>query len=712
MPVEPWSARQAPALSPQILEAIPSAVVLVDAGGHIVVANSRAARLFGYAQGELDGQPLEQLMPARYRDGHRRYHADFMREPGTREMGAGRELFGLRKDGSEISIEVGLDVLRAPPGTFVLASINDVSDRRRARREAEEASALAQSIIDGAPFSILATDLQGVILEVSPAAERLIGIDKPALLGQRLGEWIHDSPNPSARFIDPSMRFPQPSPSACAPLLERLSGGGTDAREWMLHAADGRQVPIHLAISGLRRRNGELAGYIGIAQDISERRRDEERMRYLAEHDVLTGLANRAGLHGRLDYFLAQARRKGSRVGVLLLDLDHFKRVNDSLGHVAGDQLLLTVARRLKSALRECDTVARMGGDEFVVLLPDLRRREDASEVAAKVVEALSPPMTVNGHLLQVSASIGVCVYPEDGADTDLLLLNADSAMYAAKETGRRRFLPFTPAMAAARDERWRLEHSLREALNGRGFRIAYQPQVRLDTGEVVGAEALLRWPQDNLAHLMPGQFIPVAEQTGLIGPIGEWVLRTACAEFAALRDDLPPGFRLAINLSPRQLRQSGLAELVAEVLHDIGLAPETLELEITESALLQDDISTTVTQLRSLGIHIAIDDFGTGYSSLSHITRFPIDCLKIDRSFVAGTGVNSSQSAVSAAIVAMGTRLGVRVVAEGIETPEQLAVLHGLGCPIGQGFLFSPAVPVKELAAVVRGITGRFRKP
>lgn len=688
-----------------VIEAMPNAVVLVGKDGEIQLVNSRAARMFGYTAAQLVGEPVSKLMPARYRTGHAADHARFMQQPGTREMGAGRDLFGLRQDGTELPIEVGLDVLRIPEQTFVLASIFDASKRRDAQISADNATALAQSIIDCAPFSIVATDIDGRIIEVSPAAEKLFGLNKSDLIGKPAASYLHDSPDPAQRRISLSKADDGSLPATCSELSAAVKNRYIDAREWTLFNAAGQQVQIHMAVSGLRHKNGSLIGYIAIAQDISDQKRDAEQIRFIAEHDALTGLPNRALLNDRLNLAIAHAKRSGKRLGVLQIDLDHFKRVNDSLGHHAGDQLLIGVARRLADGVRASDTVARLGGDEFVVLLVDLNSAEEAARIAAKLVEQIAPPLSIDGQSLEVSASIGVCAFPDDGQDADALLKNADTAMYAAKAAGRGRYSEFTASMAEEAADCWFIEGALRRALIASDLRMHYQVQTSLLTREVFGAEALMRWSLDGV-DMQPGRFIPIAEQAGLIGPLGEWALRTACIEIGALLPSLPAGFRLSVNVSPRQLRLAELPRLVGECLAAGKLPASALELEVTESALLLEDARSIIAQLRAMGVQVAIDDFGTGFSSLSHITRFPVDCLKIDRSFVQNIEQDDSQAAVTAAIIAIGKRLGIAVIAEGIESGGQLRALIDQGCTRGQGFLFSQARPAADLLGVIHGLS------
>nr|WP_020648824.1 EAL domain-containing protein [Solimonas variicoloris] len=620
-------------------------------------------------------------------------------------MGAGRELFGVRKDGSRLPIEVGLDVLRSGSDVMVLASIFDASERHAARQRADEASALAQSIIDSAAFPIIATDIDGRVLEFSPSAERVLRLRKADLLGQRLPIVVREQAGSAVPLIELD---DSAEPGPARGRRGAMPFGNGEMREYVWRCADGTRVPIHLAVSGLRNRSGTLFGYIAILYDLSERKRYEEHMRIIAEQDALTGLPNRLVLHERLAAAIGAVEREGGQVGVLLIDLDNFKRVNDSLGHYMGDKLLGLVAARLRSCIRVNDMVARMGGDEFVVVLAGIRRPIIAQLVARKIVRELCRPLELDGHTVEISPSIGICLYPTDAVTVDDLIKNADTAMYAAKEAGRGRFMPFSHEMADAASERWRIEHAMRLAMGRNEFCVAYQPQVDLRSARVTGVEALLRWPGVDGATTSPAHFIPVAEQTGLIAPIGEWVLRTACREISQLDADGVPGLRLSINLSPRQLRESNMIEIVSDTLADNNFDPERLELEITESAFVDDDVAHAIMQLHELGVRVAIDDFGTGYSSLSQVTRFPLDRLKIDRVFVQDVAAGMRHAAVTAAIIAMGRHMGIDVVAEGIETEAQARALREQGCQEGQGFLYSQAVPIGELAEAIHRIESR----
>ncbi len=399
---------------------------------------------------------------------------------------------------------------------------------------------------------------------------------------------------------------------------------------------------------------------------------------------------------------MKRSRRDGSQVGVLMIDLDHFKRINDSLGHHIGDLMLSKISERLGTCVRGGDTVARMGGDEFVVMLPDITEPDSIKRIAASIVERVSAPIMAGSHELHVTPSVGVSVYPTDGQDVHTLLRHADMAMYQAKASGRRCFRVFSSAMERAAAEKLELEASMRRALEREEFVVHYQPQVCLNSGRVVGVEALLRWNDGVHGAVPPSRFIPVAEETGLIVPLGAWVLRTACRDAVRLQRSAGAPVRLAVNLSPRQFRQGNLQTLIEQALADSGLDPAHLELEITEGVLMDssDELAERLQRLRALGLAFAVDDFGTGYSSLSYITRFPIDTLKIDRSFVSRLPDSAGDAAVAQTIIALAHSLRIKVVGEGVETEQQFDFLRARRCDMGQGFRFGKGGTVDELLA------------
>jgi diguanylate cyclase (GGDEF)-like protein/PAS domain S-box-containing protein len=449
-------------------------------------------------------------------------------------------------------------------------------------------------------------------------------------------------------------------------------------------------------------RTAELAETnLRLQEEVAERQQAEERVMHLANHDALTGLPNRRLLIDRLGQALALAHRENHQVAVLFMDLDRFKTINDSLGHMTGDALLQNVARRLSETLREGDTVSRLGGDEFVVVLPSLDQPKAAEKVALKLVDALAPPIDLGGQEFRVSASIGISLFPEDGRDTETLLRNADSAMYHAKDMGRNNYQFFMEQMNVAAAERLRLENDLHRALERREFELHFQPRVSVASGLACGIEALIRWRHPGRGLVLPEHFIPVAEDTGLIVPIGEWVINEACRQGTAWSAAGLPKLPVAVNLSPRQFRQSNLVDTVARALDRHGWPCKLLELEITEGVLMQQTSDTlkTLEALNRLGVGLAIDDFGTGYSSLSYLKRFPVDFLKIDQSFVRDIAVDPDDATIVTAIIGLAHSLGLTVVAEGVENASQLDFIREAGCDEAQGYHIGRPMPAGQLA-------------
>ena len=444
---------------------------------------------------------------------------------------------------------------------------------------------------------------------------------------------------------------------------------------------------------------GRFQGYRGTGRDITEQKRAEEQIRHMAHYDALTELPNRMLLYDRIGQAIAQAQRNQEVLAVLFIDLDRFKTVNDSLGHAVGDRLLKSVAGLLESCTRGSDTIARIGGDEFVVLLGGLKEPEDARHVAQKVVDVLSEPVMIDGHELKVTPSVGICAYPHDGEDVETLMRNADTAMYYAKQMGRNNYQFFTQAMTDAAQQRLVMENDLRHAIGRGEFMLHYQPQLDLKSGAIIGFEALLRWRHPQRGMVSPSEFIAAAEETGLIGPLGEWVLRQACSDARAWRESGYPDLQIAVNCSAHQFQREGFVETVDQVLRGTGLPASCLELEITESVMVQrsEDVIARFSALDAMGVRIAIDDFGTGYSSLSYLKRFAIHRLKIDQSFVRDISSDPDDAAIVSAIIAIAHSLGLKVLAEGVETAEQLAFLRSLGCDGAQGYYFSRPVPAGE---------------
>jgi diguanylate cyclase (GGDEF)-like protein/PAS domain S-box-containing protein len=486
--------------------------------------------------------------------------------------------------------------------------------------------------------------------------------------------------------------------------------------EYRYRRADGSYAAVIDRAFILRDEEGKALRMIGSMMDITARRQAEERINYLAYYDALTGLANRALFEDRLPQALSLAQRNEQILAVMLLDLDRFKNINDTLGHGTGDLLLKAVAERLSSCLRGSDTVARFAGDGFALLLTQIRKKEDAAriakrteknalEIAQNILEALKAPFSFDGHELYVTASIGISLYPHDGGDPPALLKNAGAALHAVKEQGGNGYQFYAESMNARAVEQLTLESALRRALEREEFALHYQPQVDINTGKILAVEALIRWQSPDLGFVSPGDFIPLAENNGLIVPIGEWTLRTACAQNRAWQDEGLSPLRMSVNLSPRQFEQANLLETVASVLDESGLDPNYLEFELTEGAIMKNAERAIVTlrKLKEMQIQIAIDDFGSGYSSLSYLKRFPIDRLKIDQSFVRDATSDPTNAAIIMAIITLGQNLRLKVIAEGVETEEQLKFLRLLRCDEMQGWLFSKAVPAQYVKQLIQ---------
>jgi len=436
-----------------------------------------------------------------------------------------------------------------------------------------------------------------------------------------------------------------------------------------------------------------------------DRLRAEATVEHQAHYDLLTNLPNRTTFRDRLTVALAQTGRNRKMLAILFVDLDRFKTIVDTLGHTIGDKVLRGVAERLRASLEEGDTLARMGGDEFVILLPQINRADRAVRVAQRIIEAIKPPFMFDKHELHITMSIGITLYPYDGEDADTLLRNADTALYRAKEQGRNNYQLYTPAMNARAFERLALENSLRKALERKEFLLHYQPQLDMKTGAVIGTEALVRWQHPDLGLVYPAEFISIAEETGLITQLGEWVLRTACMQNKAWQKAGLPPMTVAVNLSARQFQQQDLADTVARILKETGLEPRWLEMEITEGVAMQNADYTNVLLrgMKEMGVRIALDDFGTGYSSLTYLKKFPIDTLKIDQSFVRDLTTDANDAAIANAVIVLAHSLKLSVVAEGVETQDQETYLRKHGCDISQGFLFSNPLAASALEALVR---------
>jgi diguanylate cyclase (GGDEF)-like protein/PAS domain S-box-containing protein len=538
--------------------------------------------------------------------------------------------------------------------------------------------------------AVACTDSLGKVTFLNLVAEKMTGWSLREAAGLPLGEVF--------RVLDAASREAAPSPMETAVGQE---GTGHRPPNCVLVRRDGFEIPIEDSISPIHDREGNATGAVIVFRDVSAARAMADQITHSAEHDFLTGLPNRMLLNDRVNQAIAMAPRHHKRVAVLFLDLDGFKHINDSLGHPTGDKLLQSIAKRLVECVRASDTVSRQGGDEFVVLLSEVERSEDTAITARRMLQAVAEAHSIDHHDLHVTTSIGVSVFPDDGLDAETLIKNADTAMYQAKENGRQSYKFFKPAMNVRAVERQAIEESLRRALERQEFAVHYQPKVSLKTGEITGAEALLRWTHPVRGPIPPGQFIPIAEDCGLIRPIGNWILREACRQARAWLDAGLPLASMAVNISAVQFRNENFLQGVFSTLEETGLDPKYLELELTESVLMKHAESTEVIlkTLRARGVQLAVDDFGTGYSSLSYLRRFAIDALKIDQSFVRQITTTPSETTIVTAVISMGRSLNLRVVAEGVETTEELAFLQAHQCDQAQGYYFSRPVAAPQFA-------------
>jgi len=589
------------------------------------------------------------------------------------------------KSGRVIDVEVTARRFKRGGRDVWLTLVNDVSERLRAERKLQESEEQFRQLANNIPQVFWITDVRHQqTLYVSPAAE--------TVLGRPVAE-LRDNPRLLVKTVHPEDRARVHGARKVA------TAGGYD-ETYRVVRPDGSIRWVHDRAFPVRDAAGVVYRVAGIAEDITERKLAEERLMHLAHYDVLTSLPNRILFYDRLRQALAQAKRNQWTVGVMLIDVDRFKNVNDTLGHAVGDQLLQQVSERLKRSVRSGDTVGRLGGDEFAIVLSNLATPQDGNLVAQKIMASFKEPFRLDGGSeIYVTGSIGITLYPDDSTDQDTLIKNADAAMYRAKDSGRNSYRFYTPEMNARARELLSMESSLRRALDRREFLLYYQPKVSVVTGEIVGVEALLRWRHSDRGLVSPGDFMPVLEETGLIMPVGEWVIEAVCTQ---LREWSGAGIvvkPVAINLSARQFADKDLGITIQRILERYGIDPGLIEFEITESSLMTNTEESTAALefLANLGVGLSIDDFGTGYSSLGYLKRFPLDALKIDRSFVRDITTNTDDATITRAVISMAHSLGLKVIAEGVETEEQITFLAEHGCDEIQGYYFSQPLPADE---------------
>ncbi len=664
----------------QLFERSTDAIVLVRAHA-IADVNPAAVRLFRCGAAErMVGRALLDFSPPEQPGGE----SSAAREAAltAQALSDGNQRFDwqyLTCDGERFWAEVLLTSVAIDHEHLSYAVIRDISQRK----STERTLTMAAQVFENCRDAILITDNAGRVVAVNPAFTDITGFAPDGVIGGEV----------------PHLRSGLHEPAFYQEMWDYVAVHDHWEGELLCVRSNAEEYPVWVALTAIRDGSGRISNYMAILSDITDRKQVEEQTRHLAEHDFLTDLPNRVLFLDRLHQALATARRQHTRVAVMFLDLDRFKAINDSLGHQAGDVVLKEVAARLTRCVRGVDTVSRQGGDEFVVLLADIGGADQAAHVAGSVMQAVAQPMTVFAHEVSLSASIGISMYPSDGDDVDTLLHHADVAMYHAKQNGRDAFRFFSPEMNAHVIERVEVENRLRQALANKEFVLEYQPEIDIASGRTIGVEALLRWRHPERGLLQPDQFIAVAEASGLIVPIGEWVLREACAQARAWRDQGCPVV-VAVNLSNVQFIHDHLLESVDGALAASGLAPQFLDLEITEGMIMNGDAATiaTVNALRQRGVQLTVDDFGMGCSSLSTLRRYQLSKLKIDRSFVDDIAREPDGAAIIPAIIAVARSLKLRVIAEGVETAEQLRFLQQHGCDEYQGYYASMASSAPDL--------------
>ncbi|MBF0306622.1 MAG: PAS domain S-box protein [Alphaproteobacteria bacterium] len=814
-----------------IMDTVAEGIITADEHGLIQSANPAVERTFGWSARELRGRNLKVLMPEPYASGHDGYLERYLGGGHARVMGLGREVEGLRKDGSVFPLEINVAELKRGRTRLFIGILRDITERKRAEealrrardelevrveertRELRQLSQQTRQILDSASEEgIVGFDRTGLVTFANPAAAAMLAEGVEAMVGRpyadilsearltesgeavpigsmldlgyrlrdlqitlrrpdgeaalelngapieedgvvvgavavmrdvtdrklaesklRLAATVFETTAETIMVLDAHHRITAVNPAfteiggwpaeealgTVPAFLSREAKEGEDDRSliWDSVARTGRwqgelwnvrrngePYAERIAISAIPDEHGDAREYVVVASDITQRKLDEERIRYQANYDSLTGLPNRTLFMDRLNQGVSTAVRGETMLGLMFIDLDGFKMVNDTLGHDIGDLLLIEAGRRLGESVRANDTVARLGGDEFTVIMPNLLDFRNASVIAQRIIERLEEPFVLGRHETFVSASIGITTLPHDATDAQSLLKNADSAMYRAKEQGKANFQFFTADMNSQVSERMVLKNGLSKALERGELSVCYQPKLDLASGRFTGCEALLRWTSAELGQVSPVKFIPVLEETGLIGPVGEWVLETACRQYREWRDMGLAEMRVAVNLSVRQLRQPGIAQAVAAVLDRAGIEASGIEIEITESMIMKDteNAVAVLRELNGMGIQLAMDDFGTGYSSLSYLKRFPLHTIKIDRSFVAEIASDSDDLEIIRTIITMGHSLRRRIVAEGVETEAQKDILTRLGCDEIQGFLVSHPLPAADFTRLL----------
>jgi diguanylate cyclase (GGDEF)-like protein/PAS domain S-box-containing protein len=707
-----------------ILQSAVDGIVTINEKGIIQSANTSLENIFGYAPGTLIGKNISILMPTPHKELHDAYLENYLATRIKNIIGSIREVEGVCTDGGHFPLELSVSESKVDGKTFYTGILHDITERKQAKealheaynelerrvnkrtkeleivnqklkQEADERDRnerglrMAAKVFENASEAIVITDTDANIIDVNQAYTVITGFEKADVLGKnpRIGQsGRHDQ-----AFYELMWKT----------LLSKDQWSG----EIWDRNKQGKIYPKWLTINAVKDKEDQITSYVGIFSDISRIKATEQRLEQLAFYDPLTNLPNRMLFQVRLTLEFEDARRHKKQIAVMFIDLDRFKIVNDTLGHAAGDQLLIEISRRLSECVRKSDTVSRLGGDEFTVILTDIEDGKGVAHIGSKIIFALQKTVAIQEHNVHVGASIGIAIYPDDGEDFDTITKHADVAMYHAKDSGRGNFKFYKDEMNAKSSSRMKLENELHDALEQDQFVLHFQPKLDIESGTIRGMEALVRWQRDDGTMVPPFQFIPLAEEIGLIIPMGKRILEMACNFNKYLLDVENIHLKVAVNLSPRQFQQVDIHQMVETVLKETGLPAQYLELEVTESMMMDDSEQATaiLNQFRDLDLSISMDDFGTGYSSLSYLKKFPIHTLKIDQSFVRDLTIDSDDAAIVSAIVSMAKSLKLRVVAEGVETVEQLEFLKNIGCQELQGYLISRPIPAEEFSRFIK---------
>jgi diguanylate cyclase (GGDEF)-like protein/PAS domain S-box-containing protein len=670
-----------------LIDAIPSPVYFKDREGRYSIRNRVWEELFGGGK-DWTGKTVRDMFDGDIATAHEEHDRALLDRPSSTTY----EMLMPTADGDKRQMLYNKVSFVDQRGDVagLIGVITDVTRYKETERALEASEARFRVLTESSIDLISVIDADGTVNYQSAALRHLLGFDPADTVGKNVYDLVHRD---DVDHVRAAFRRITDVRSLTEPVEFRLR-----------HRDGGWRTFESLGTNCLS--NPHIRGIVWNSRDVTDRKVIQQRIQHLAYHDNLTGLPNRGLLQDRLARSVARAERSGRKVAVLFIDLDNFKNINDTLGHDVGDELLRQVSRRLSECVRLEDTIARQGGDEFIVLLDNLDEGRNASVVAQKILNSLRQPLILGGTEQHVSGSVGIALYPEDGRDAQTLMKNADTAMFHGKSLGKNTYQYFTAQMNIAVKRRMTLESALRRAVLQRDFVLHYQPQIDLDTGDIIACEALVRWKTEDSGTVMPGDFIPLAEETGLINEIGEWVLREGCRQAKEWQDmGLAPLRRMAINLSARQFADKGFLDMVNRVLNDTGLAPSCLELEITESQVMRqtEGMIQLLNKLSEMGVQLAIDDFGTGYSSLSYLKRLPIQKLKIDQSFIRDITVDPNDTAIVVAIINMAKSLDLATIAEGVETAGQLALLRSKGCNVGQGFYFSAPVTAQEIYPLLK---------